>query len=231
MAPAAAPAAEAWEMTPAERAAFRAEVRALLLDEPGIVARALAPSAGAYADAAAEDAAMLERLAAPLYRDDADFAAGPPGGVPLVAFLPAACGHCDRLLAELRTLARAAPETRLVVKDVPVASRGGETAARYLTAVLRVLGPDAWREARTALSALPEPGNPEALRLFSQVMGWPADRLAGAMHTAYATGRIDRTRALVAELGFDTFPSYVVDGTMIRGDVPPALLARYLPVE
>ncbi|MFP4044676.1 MAG: hypothetical protein ACLFTP_08945 [Rhodosalinus sp.] len=220
--------AAALDLTEAEHAAFGAEVRALLLDEPEIVGRALSP-APSYADEAAKDAALLDERAAELYRDPADFAEGPAGGTPLVAFLPPACETCPELLEELRALAQENGATRLIVKDFPDSPQADPQAARFLTAVLEELGPAYWKEARTALSGLPDPSNPEALRRVSEVMGWPAEDLLARMAAPDTEARLVRMRGLAEALGFDVFPSYVVGGTMIRGDVPPALLARYLP--
>lgn len=220
--------AVALDLTEAERAAFGAEIRALLLEEPDIVGRALSPGPS-YAEEAAQDAALLADLAPDLYHDPADFAEGPPDGTPLVAFLPPACDTCPELLTELRALTEDSSATRLIVKDFPVYAQDGPQAARFLTAVLEELGPSYWKEARTALSGLPDASNPLALRRLSQVMGWPADRLFARMSAPETDARLARMRGLAEALGFDVFPSYVVGGTMIRGDVPPALLARYLP--
>jgi protein-disulfide isomerase len=215
-------------MTPAERAAFGAEVRALLLDEPGIVGRALSPGPN-YAEEAARDAVLLDDLAGALYDDPADVTAGPEEGTPLVAFLPAACEACAGTLAQLRALAEESGTTRLIVKDFPDPAEGDARAAAFLVAVHDALGAQAWTEARAALPDLPDPGDRAALRRLAEAMGWPADRLMARMEEAATEAVLERRRALARELGFDVFPSYVVGGTMIRGDVPPALLARYLP--
>jgi protein-disulfide isomerase len=223
-----APPAAALDLTEAERAAFGAEVRALLLDEPEIVGRALSPGPS-YAEEAAKDAALLDELAADLYRDPADFTEGPDDGVPLVAFLPPACGTCPDLLEELRSLVQENGAAQLIIKDYPASPQADPPAARFLTAVLDELGPAYWKEARTALAGLPDPSNLEALRRVSEVMGWPADDVLARMAAPKTEARLGRMRGLAEALGFDVFPSYVVGGTMIRGDVPPALLGRYLP--
>ena len=79
------------DLTPAERVAFGAEVRALLLAEPEIVGRVLAPAQAdpfeGFSDEAAADTALLAELAGALVDDPADWAEGPSDGTPLVAFL------------------------------------------------------------------------------------------------------------------------------------------------
>ena len=216
------------DMTAAERAAFGAEVRALLLEEPEIVGRALAPGPS-YAEEAARDTAMLDGLAGALYDDPADYTAGPAEGTPLVAFLPAACDACAETLAHLHAIVEENGATHLIVKDFPASESDDFQATAFLVAVLEELGAKAWTQAHEALHDLPDPGDRTALRRLSGAMDWPADRLLRRMEAEATRDTLERRRALARELGFDVFPSYVVDGTMIRGDVPPELLARYLP--
>ncbi|MGI1663188.1 hypothetical protein ACRDNQ_13165 [Palleronia sp. KMU-117] len=215
------------ELSSADRAAFRAEVRALLLDEPQIVGRALGtlpvdPFAG-YSDEAARDAALLAQRAAALTDDPGDWREGPANGVTLVAFLPPACADCADLLADLRATAAGAG-ARLVVKDAATP----EAAARFLTAVHAELGAEAWTEARVALAGFPQADDPEALLRLAATRAWPVGRLRDAMAADPTQARLDRVKGLAAELGFDLAPSYVAGGILVRGHVPPAVLARYL---
>ena len=81
------------ELTAAERAAFRAEIRALLLEEPEIVARALAgPSP--YADAVDSDLARINAYADILFS----------GGAAVAVITSPNCPSCDRAVDELREL-------------------------------------------------------------------------------------------------------------------------------
>lgn len=101
---AASPAAADLGLTPAERAAFRAEVRALLLDEPEIVARALAPpdlfGADPYADDVAADHALILSLAAALFEapELQPLGTGPVG---MAAFLAPGDDATRAMLADL----------------------------------------------------------------------------------------------------------------------------------
>jgi hypothetical protein len=219
--------AGALDLSPDERAAFGAEVRALLLEEPQLVARGIGllpvDPFGGYADEAARDTALLDEMAAALTDDPGDWSEGPQDGVPLVAFLPAACTDCHDILAELRATA-ATQGARLVVKD----ASDPEAAARFLTAVLSELGPEAWVKARAILADFPTPDDYESLHGLATSLGWNAATLHDRMQAAATDERLDRVSGLIARLGFDTVPSYVAGGILVRGDVPPALLGRYL---
>lgn len=83
-------------LTDAERAAFQAEIRALLLDEPQIVARALA-APSPFAEAVNSDLSAIARHAATLFAD----------GAALALVIAPDCPDCDRALQELRALADA----------------------------------------------------------------------------------------------------------------------------
>jgi hypothetical protein len=214
-------------LTAAERAAFGAEVRALLLDEPEIVERALLPAPAdpfeGFSDEAAADTALLADLAEALVADPADWAEGPADGTPLVAFLPASCADCAGLLSDLRALA-ARQGARLVVKDLS----DPETAALFLTAVLSEIGPEGWVLARAALADLSDPADPAELLRLAEAFEWDAEAIGTAMDSDETRERIDGVRALYDRLGFDMAPSYVAGGILVRGDVPPVVLERYL---
>lgn len=92
------------DMTDAERAAFGAEVRALLRDEPMLVGRALTPDP--YAEEKAADHALLEGLAAALF-DPARRGWGPPGAPAMVALTAPGCTACAATEPELAALAAA----------------------------------------------------------------------------------------------------------------------------
>jgi hypothetical protein len=90
-------------LTPAERAAFGSEIRALLLDEPGIVGRAMRPpNYGALAaqDAVAQDLTLLDRLAPEIL-----------GGADIAIFVAEDCPECDAAISELIDITEASAAT------------------------------------------------------------------------------------------------------------------------
>ena len=90
--------------TPQDRAALGTEIRSLLLDEPELVARALAPPS-AFQAAVDDDIARLERLAPQLF-DPAREGFGPATAERRIAlFVADDCPDCDRAAADLRAMA------------------------------------------------------------------------------------------------------------------------------
>jgi hypothetical protein len=93
--------AEALDLTPAERAAFGAEVRALLLEEPEIVARALR---GPNPNAARieSDLALIGARAGRLFDPEAAHLLGGTGPVAMAVFTPPDGPLAERLRAYAR---------------------------------------------------------------------------------------------------------------------------------
>jgi len=94
--------ADGLNLAPSERAAFGAEVRALLLDEPGIVARALR-GPDPYAAEIASDLALIADHADRLFDPGAPHLLGDTGPVALAVF----ASQDSATAAELDDFARA----------------------------------------------------------------------------------------------------------------------------
>lgn len=106
----AARAGDTARLSEAQRQAIHAEIRALLLSEPTLVTGALAASdprtADPFADAVADDRALLDRLAPRLFGPDLP-RIGPEGAPLRVALLTGPdCALCPRARAELAALAQ-----------------------------------------------------------------------------------------------------------------------------
>lgn len=108
-------------MSAAERAAFRAELRAYLLAHPDVIQEALSAARPApYAAAAASDRALIGKMADRLFDPSLpQIGAGPVR----LGFLTGDCPACDAARAELETLARDLPMRVFVVDDPALADR------------------------------------------------------------------------------------------------------------
>ena len=92
--PVAAAAFDPAAMTPAERAALRAEIRAYLLENPEVMVEVFAAlDARRAAAEAADDASRIAAEAGALYDDPASWVGGNPAGdVTIVEFIDYRCG-------------------------------------------------------------------------------------------------------------------------------------------
>lgn len=156
--------AGAMDLSPDSRRAFGAEVRALLLDEPGLVIQAFEaarpdPSA-IYAEAAEDDLALIANHADALFvPTGAGFGADTPDIV-LTVFVAAASADCRAALADLVALTAEHPGLRVELRAFDTAP---ETEA--LLNLLVEAGPEALLAADWGVSP---PGAPSDL---AQEMG------------------------------------------------------------
>ncbi|TCO70966.1 protein-disulfide isomerase [Rhodovulum euryhalinum] len=211
-------------LDPAQRAAFRAEVRAYLLDHPEVIDEALAAAeARRYSDAVADDLARIEAHRVALFHDPADWSGGnPTGDVTLVTFVDYGCATCGPALAAARALADSDPGLRLIVKDAP--APGADRAARFARVVLVLAGPDAYRRAQDALFAAPDAA-PATLDGIARALGLDPAGVARRMDDRAIAAALAANRGLMRDLDLGPPPAHVFERTLIRGDLPEAALA------
>lgn len=157
---AAAPAAAAdgLDLTPAQRAAFGAEVRALLMDEPALAAPALkgaAPDAASiYADEAASDRARIAADAGLLFTPGPlGFGADKPKQT-IALFLSADCADCAPALRDLIEIAAHRPGLRVELRALDA-----DPATLSLMARIAQHGPDAFFDSGPGADAMPIAGD------------------------------------------------------------------------
>lgn len=187
------------DLTDDARAAFGAEVRALLLDEPGIVAHAFEagrPQAdAAYAEEASRDRALIRGEAPWLFRRSAHgFGAARPD-LTIAVFVSGDCPDCAAALRDLRGLVRDHPGLRIELRPLDTAAA---TVARL--SAMELFGPEPLSRGWQAVATLPD------------------DRTRRILDEAVSAER----------LGLDMAPSYVFPDMIVRGHVPPVVLERYI---
>lgn len=107
------------ELTVAERAAFGAEIRQLLADEPEVIADALARlTAPGYAEAASADKDLIARHAAALFAADLPGFGAADAPVTLALLTASDCPDCQAAEADLRALAES-QKIRVTLIDDP----------------------------------------------------------------------------------------------------------------
>lgn len=221
------PLSAAAEMTEAERQAFRAEVRAYLLENPEVLMEAIAVLEDRREAAAARaDVALIEQNRAALLQNPADWSGGNPAGdVVLVKFNDYRCGFCRRAHPEVAELVGSDGNIRFVVKEFPILGEASVISSRFAIAVLQVAGAEAYKAAHDALIALRGEPSPEVLGRLAAEIGVDADAVLARMEAPEVTAVIEANRALADRMGINGTPTYVVagpqDALMLRGYLPP----------
>lgn len=186
-------------LSPAERKAFGAEIRALVLSEPELIERALAPERpdpmSFYIE---EDKRRLSALEQQLAPQAGDVVIGPEGGSTVTAFLGPDEGSKE-MIAVLEGLSNSAHPIKIIVKFWGQNGRA--------SAIHRIYGADAfWR-------AMAGETDPE----------WDRSKIE-----AFAATLDTDPSDLAQALEMDAPPFLLINGIMVKGPVPPVVIQKYL---
>lgn len=218
----------AQEMSADERATFRAEVRAYLLENPEVLMEAIGVLEGREQQAArTRDVDMIADNADALYFDPKSYVGGNPDAeFTIVEFLDYRCGFCRRAHPEVAALIAADPNIRYVIKELPILGEESETAARYALAVQEVAGDEAYYDVHNTLMEFQGNISEPALARLSDTFDLDHAAVSDAMYGPDVAEAIANNRALAARLQITGTPSFVFDDQMLRGYVPLAQMEQ-----
>jgi protein-disulfide isomerase len=209
-------------LTDSEREAFRAEVREYLLENPEVLMEAIGVLEQRQAQAeAANDAALLQTHAAEIFSDPDSWVGGnPEGDITVVEFTDYRCGYCRKAYEEVAELIESDGNIRFVVKEYPILGEQSLISSRFAVAVRQVAGDAAYQKAHDALITLRGDATPETLGRLAQDMGLDRDAILTRMDSPEVTAVIEANHKLGEALRINGTPTFVIDGTMLRGYVP-----------
>ncbi|MFQ5565043.1 MAG: DsbA family protein [Paracoccaceae bacterium] len=209
------------DMTEAERDAFRAEVRAYLMEHPEVLMEAIQVlEARRAADAAKVDSEMIAAHGAQIFHDPNSWVGGnPDGDVTLVEFSDYRCGYCKQAHPELQELLRRDPNIRLVVKEFPILGPESVLAARMATAALD-LDRSKYGALNDALMSFDGQLTEAVAYRIASDAGYDIAALKARAASSEIEARIGDTYALARALGLQGTPSFVLGDRIIRGYLP-----------
>lgn len=217
-------------MTPDERTAFQAEVRAYLLENPEIIIEAVGLLEQRQADAQAmTDFTLVTDNADELFNDGYSWVGGnPDGDITLVEFLDYRCGYCRRAMPEVEGLLASDGNIRLIIKELPILGEASMISSRFAVATKQVAGDEAYKQVHDALMGFTgEPGD-VALRRLAEGLSLKADEILDHMDSDEVTMEITRTRALAQRLQINGTPTFVVQDELLRGFLPGDQMAALI---
>lgn len=212
----------------AERAAFRAEVRAYLLENPEVLLEAIGVLEERQANAqAADDATLIGLNAEAIFDNPASWVGGnPEGDVTLVEFVDYNCGFCKRAFPEVMDLVELDGNLRLILKELPILGPDSELASRFAIAVLQTEGPAAYAEVHDRLMRQPaRAGMPVVTRIGGE-LGLDMAAIGARMESDEVTAVIEGNRLLAQRLGINGTPSFILEDRMLRGYLPLAAMVE-----
>lgn len=210
------------QMSPAERAAFRAEIRTYLLENPQVIMEAVAVLEQRQQETQGQmDRDLVAANRADIFDDTHSWVGGnPDGDITLVEFMDYRCGYCRRAFPEIEQLIETDGNIRFILKEFPILGEESTLAARFAIATKQVAGDDAYKAIHDALMTLNGPINETSLGRLAETLGLEVQPILDHMDSADVTAVIDANRALGARLQINGTPSFVMNDEMLRGYLP-----------
>lgn len=224
--------AQTQPMSDADRAAFRAEVRAYLMENPEVIFEAVAEFERRTAEAqSGMDDTLVEINAAELFADGYSWVGGnPEGDLTLVEFMDYRCGFCRRAVPEVAALLDQDTGIRLVVKEFPILGPDSERMSRFAISALQLFGDDAYDRAHTALMEWDGTFTDTSVQLLAQDVDIDGAAILAHMDSAAVTEVIETNRALAQRMQISGTPTFIMGnggaGQMLRGYLPADEMAQ-----
>ncbi|MFG6582595.1 DsbA family protein [Sulfitobacter sp. 1A12779] len=210
------------ELTDAERAQFRAEVRAYLMENPEVILQAVEQMQNRQAQAQMQaDFDLVSANADEIFDDGYSWVGGnPEGDITLVEFLDYRCGYCKRAHGEVAKLLETDGNIKLIVKEFPILGEQSLLASRFAVATKQVAGDDAYKQLNDALMAFNGAVTLPALRRLGESFDLDVAAIEAEMDSDAVTQEIAQTRALAQKLQITGTPTFVMQDEMLRGYLP-----------
>lgn len=209
-------------MTDEERALFRAEVRAYLLENPEVIMQAVEVLQNREAESQERaDFELVAQNADALFNDGYSWVGGnPDGDIVLVEFLDYRCGYCRRAHSEVLELLESDGNIKWIVKELPILGDASVLASRFAVAVKQVSGDDSYAAVGDALMSFKGDITLPALRRLGNTFGLDMPAIEARMDSEEVTAEIMATRALADALRISGTPTFVMQDELLRGYLP-----------
>lgn len=210
------------EMTPEEREAFRAEVKAYLLENPEVLVEAMGIlQEREYEAELARDSDIIAANSDVIFANPYDWVGGnPEGDITLVEFMDYRCSYCRKAHDEVQALVEGDGNIRYIIKEFPILGPESLVPSQFAIAVRMLHGDDAYKAAHDALMALRgEPTLDVVERLASELGHDPAPILE-RMQSDEVKSVITANHDLADTMAISGTPTFVVEDALMRGYVP-----------
>ncbi|TNE69750.1 MAG: DsbA family protein [Rhodobacteraceae bacterium] len=210
------------DMSDAEREAFRAEIRAYLLENPEVLMEAVDVYQQRQADQqVANDADLIAAYAGPIYDDSNDAVYGnPDGDLVIVEFSDYRCGYCKKAYPDVQALLEKDGNIKLIVKEFPILGDASVLAARFAVATKLVEGDEAYLKLHDELMQARGDISEGALRRLAKDLGIDADKVIAEMDSDGVTAVLAQNHQLATALQISGTPAFILGDQMLRGYVP-----------
>lgn len=210
------------DMTDAERAAFRGEIRDYLLENPEVLLEAIAVLEQRQAQAeSVQDSAMVISNAEAIFESPHDWEGGnPDGDIVLVEFMDYRCGYCRRAQPEVDRLISTDGNIRYIVKEFPILGDESVMASRFAISTLQNLGDEAYELVHVALMQMRGDVTEDSLTRLAESLELDAETILAGMDSPEVDEVISANHALAGILQISGTPTFVMNDQLLRGYAP-----------
>jgi protein-disulfide isomerase len=209
-------------MSDTERTAFRAEIRAYLLDNPEVIMEAVKVLEDRENTAkVADDKNLVKVNADDLFHDPNSWVGGnPDGDITVVEFMDYRCGYCRKAHDEVNELLSSDGNIRFIRKEFPILGPDSITSSKFALAVKLIAGDESYQSASEALITLKSSPEDAVLRRLANTLDVDADAVMAKMDSPEVEAIIDANHLLGQRLQINGTPTFVFQDQMLRGYVP-----------
>lgn len=147
-------------------------------------------------------------------RANAPIAGNPNGDVTVVEFFDYNCGYCKKAYVDIAKLIEKDSKVRLVLKELPILSKGSEEASKVALAA-KMQG-KYWEAHRAMLNVRGELNEQTSLKAVEKI-GLDLAKLKKDMDSAEVKGEILFVRDLAQKMGIQGTPHFLVGDKVIPG--------------
>ena len=210
------------EMTEDERAAFQAEVKTYLMENPEVLVEAMEVLQSREDKASADrDLEMLAANQDAIFNDPASWVGGNlEGDITLVEFVDYRCGYCKKASSEVAELVKSDGNIRFVLKEFPILGEESVVASQFAISVLQLHGDDIYKAVHDKLIALRGTPDEATLSALATELGLDPAPILARMDSDEVKAVIKANHALAQTMEISGTPTFVIDKTMVRGYVP-----------
>ncbi|MDG2294567.1 MAG: DsbA family protein [Paracoccaceae bacterium] len=215
-------------MTENQRAAFRAEIRAYLLDNPEVIYEAVDILQQRQAQTETQrDLELIENNSAAIFADGYSYVGGnPEGDITLVEFVDYKCGYCRKAHSEVEELLARDGNIKLIIKEFPILGESSITSAQFAIAVQQLYGNEAYKAAHDILISFKGNTTPSALGRIATALNLDKDSILNHMNSDSVIAVIQQNRTLGQVMEITGTPTFVLNDEILRGFVPADALVK-----
>ena len=137
------------------------------------------------------------------------------GDVTVVEFFDYNCGYCKKAYGDVAKLVEKDSKVRLVLKEMPILSKGSEEASKVALAA-KMQG-KYWEAHRILIALRGELNEQTSLRAVEKIAGIDMAKLKKDMESPEVKGEIAFVRELAQKMGIQGTPHFLVGDHVIPG--------------